>query len=704
MSQNFQKLKGHTTRASSSFSTRKKLELLDSLCYLESAKSFNKSQGAFSTKKTPKDDFLLRQNTDYSSDPNRGSISNFINLKQSLNRNITGINALKSNVKSNSPIINSEYFKEKHVKQSSDSSNMHTNGLYGMFFKTSTKDTKRKVDFDLNTDIVHLLKKNGLSTKLRGNLTTKNAFNKENTKDNNIATKLSKDNGQNPILLKQQNKQNNLQSKKMVNYEQTKSNEKSKGIVEAFGICTTQGISRNYNEDRVSVILNVTKHNSDQNDSKDNLLPNCSYFSVFDGHGGNKCANFLRENLHQYILNDPAFPKNVTQAQRNGIYKAENDFLQKAKSGSDINKSGSCVIVVLFVNQISYFVNVGDSRGIISSKRGNIKKSVTEDHTPSTDLESKRIYDAGGKIYRTRLPMNINLNLFEKIDNEKLESNFFGPFRVVPGKLSVSRTIGDIFAKDPSLGGNPDVVVCEPDIFPKTIDKSDDFIILGSDGIFDVLDTNEIINISWSILNKSLNRGVKCIHQLSKDCVEAIILESMKKKSTDNLTAIFIVLPGLINYCNEFWNPKENTGKNNLQSHLSAISKILESSNVEKSKNNSNFMSKSEGQNSFKLYPNHAKKMNSNFLPKKDQNLGLTDRKGRPQEFYPLSSVRSKPSISDLLSKLELKVDVGRFTNKNSNSHNGNLLNELAANSERPNIKPYKTQIGERKVFKNNYF
>ena len=100
-----------------------------------------------------------------------------------------------------------------------------------------------------------------------------------------------------------------------------------------------------------------------------------------------------------------------------------------------------------------------------------------------------------------------------------------------------------------------------PDIFQKTIEKSDDFIILGSDGIFDVLGTNDILNLSWSIINKSLNKGTISIHQLSKDCVEAIILEAMKKKSSDNITAIFIALPGLIDYCNEFWNPKENTNK-----------------------------------------------------------------------------------------------------------------------------------------------
>lgn len=118
----------------------------------------------------------------------------------------------------------------------------------------------------------------------------------------------------------------------MVNYELTKSNEKSKGIVEAFGICTTQGISRNYNEDRVSVILNVMKHSEDgstpnsMTSNRESIIPHSSYFSVFDGHGGNKCANFLRENLHQYILNDSNFPTNCDQALRSGILKAESEF------------------------------------------------------------------------------------------------------------------------------------------------------------------------------------------------------------------------------------------------------------------------------------------------------------------------------------------------------------------------------------------
>ena len=39
-----------------------------------------------------------------------------------------------------------------------------------------------------------------------------------------------------------------------------------------------------------------------------------------------------------------------------------------------------------------------------------------------------------------------------------------GPYRVAPGRLSVSRTFGDIEAKCEKLGGKPGVVISEPEI------------------------------------------------------------------------------------------------------------------------------------------------------------------------------------------------------------------------------------------------
>lgn len=81
------------------------------------------------------------------------------------------------------------------------------------------------------------------------------------------------------------------------NHEPTKCSVTRNGIVKAYAANTNQGIVRNYNEDRVSIILNIMKPASRANEE----WPKCSFFGVYDGHGGVGCADFLRDNLHQYV-------------------------------------------------------------------------------------------------------------------------------------------------------------------------------------------------------------------------------------------------------------------------------------------------------------------------------------------------------------------------------------------------------------------
>jgi hypothetical protein len=79
--------------------------------------------------------------------------------------------------------------------------------------------------------------------------------------------------------------------------DKVKISHKNFGIVEAYAAITTEGIVRNYNEDRVSIILNIPKS---PNYTKDDW-PKCSFFGIYDGHGGANCAEFLRDNLHKNV-------------------------------------------------------------------------------------------------------------------------------------------------------------------------------------------------------------------------------------------------------------------------------------------------------------------------------------------------------------------------------------------------------------------
>jgi serine/threonine protein phosphatase PrpC len=65
----------------------------------------------------------------------------------------------------------------------------------------------------------------------------------------------------------------------------------------------------------------------------------------------------------------------------------------------DIDRSGSCAIVVLIIDEMCYVANVGDSRAIMSSDGGEKIFLLSNDHKPTDDVEIKRIIENGGKIY-----------------------------------------------------------------------------------------------------------------------------------------------------------------------------------------------------------------------------------------------------------------------------------------------------------------
>lgn len=78
------------------------------------------------------------------------------------------------------------------------------------------------------------------------------------------------------------------------NFEPTKCSVRKNGVISGYSANTNQGIIRDYNEDRVSIILNIMKPPSKKCDN----WPKCAFFGIFDGHGGYSCADFLRDNLH----------------------------------------------------------------------------------------------------------------------------------------------------------------------------------------------------------------------------------------------------------------------------------------------------------------------------------------------------------------------------------------------------------------------
>ena len=141
---------------------------------------------------------------------------------------------------------------------------------------------------------------------------------------------------------------------------------------------------------------------------------------------------------------------------------------------------------------------MGDSRALFSEKKGKKIVAVTEDHKPNNITERNRIIKNGGHVYQSK-------TVISGAENENLNGQIlFGPYRVLPGRLSVSRTIGDIEAKSEKFGGNHNVIIWEPDIFVYDLNKTNiDFFIMGCDGIFDQISNEEIMDCAWMILNNN---------------------------------------------------------------------------------------------------------------------------------------------------------------------------------------------------------
>ena len=380
---------------------------------------------------------------------------------------------------------------------------------------------------------------------------------KNNTNQNNVLT-------MNDIIGQDMNKEINLDmmKEKFNNFFPGKASKKSYGCISAYAANTNQGIVRNYNEDRVSININI---NQPKNYKGETPWPKASFFSVYDGHGGNKCAEFLRDNLLNLICDNTYFPNDVKSAIKFGFEQVDKKFLeQSVKNGAIIETSGSCALILLIIENKIYIANVGDSRCLISMQNGLIRRDVTRDHKPNYPYEKERILSNGGNVYQTKTPFNPNNENGTQSDNNENNLILLGPYRVHPGSLSVSRTIGDAAAKLSDFGGNPNVVISEPDIYCYDLEKDDvDFLILGCDGIYDHMTSKDVFKCAWMMIDNYRNINLQLDEKNKSDgsendekidtfttcanIVDFILKASMSRKSFDNVTCVIVSFKDLLN-------------------------------------------------------------------------------------------------------------------------------------------------------------
>ena len=495
------------------------------------------------------------------------------------------------------------------------------------------------------------------------------------------------------------------------NFESGKVSKKSYGYINAYAANTNPGIARDYNEDRVSIVININKP---VNYSKNIPWPKASFFAVFDGHGGNGCADFLRDNLLKLICNNNFFPKDIEKAINYGFEEVDKLFLETTlKDGKIIDNSGSCALILLIIENKLYIANVGDSRSIISMKNGLIRKDVTRDHKPNYPYEKERIISNGGKIYQTKSPLNLNENEDETHCTEEENNNednllLLGPFRVQPGGLSVSRTIGDPLAKLVKFKGNPKVIISKPDIYCYDLEKDDvDFVILGCDGIYDHLSSKDVFNCAWMMINssrknnKNIEDKIKNIRNekindneekkidIFSTCgniVDFILKASMSRKSFDNVTCVIVFFKDLLSNNTSTKKDKISSNFLNKRNEINIVSLLTEESSKKNSNSNSKIINN-----------------DNNKIIESNQLFGIQKNENNEEKIKKNINIPKKKILGDKIQIKSInKKDKNLFIN-NENKLNNNIK---LGNIQRKNINKKNVHSGEnsQRISNNNLF
>lgn len=246
--------------------------------------------------------------------------------------------------------------------------------------------------------------------------------------------------------------------------------------------------------------IGMRSYQEDYHSVKLNLYQGYDYVAIFDGHGGHQVSEYMRFHLKDYVRKHLAMGKRPS--------KALKDAFEDANESLPIDSSymtGSAVVVILRKDQDFWVANAGDSRAIMSSRRRPIALSI--DHKPHREDELERIQQLGGKVT-------------------------FSPNDVprVQGNLALSRSVGDKYLYP--------YVICDPEIKHVKADQHNKYIIMATDGLWDALGNQEVVNIVDNIL-KSTTKNTKT---LMHDVNYALLNEARQRGSQDNTTIIFWML------------------------------------------------------------------------------------------------------------------------------------------------------------------
>ena len=239
---------------------------------------------------------------------------------------------------------------------------------------------------------------------------------------------------------------------------------------------------------------------------------------VFDGHGMN--GHFVSHYVQTYLPQVLAQKLSEKQLLTKQVWETAFLDCQRKVEEAGGNKAFDCVLsgttaTIAVVSEGKLVVgNVGDSVAFLVQTDGEIIEMTTS-HRPDLPQERERIEQKGGVVRSLLGDPTPRLCLRHKD---------------APG-LAMSRSLGDTLSKD--IGAS-----AKPDLYEHTLTPQDEFILLGSDGIWDFIDPLEAAKIVKSLGKAEVSSAAEAITKLAWSRWVAEEIDYV-----DDLTVIIVYLP-----------------------------------------------------------------------------------------------------------------------------------------------------------------
>ena len=211
---------------------------------------------------------------------------------------------------------------------------------------------------------------------------------------------------------------------------------------------------------------------------------------VLDGHGvnGHNISSLVRKLVPKTLLAHPLLSTYPVLALTDTFSKVQEIIPKKCSFAKiDCTCSGCTATVVLIYEGFMYVAYLGDSRAVLGMRYGDqiVAFPITTDHKLNDPLERSRVERVGGIITKREGGAN------QDQDQEEDQDRIFVPDKSENGIL-VTRAFGDLWFQGRGL-------CVEPSFFTRKIEKADKFVVICTDGVWDVLGNYEVGEMAGSV-------------------------------------------------------------------------------------------------------------------------------------------------------------------------------------------------------------